>query len=128
MPRKVFRRIKESKWGISWKSLWIKHRLGTSHIPCTFDCQVHVSSPRWCSHAPGVSTKKTSKKKCVPEFPEYMNTYILLEGRKFQTFSKENYAVVLGSCCFFTKKCWTWNWTWYWWCLWSLHTLDISEL
>ena len=45
------------------------------------------------------------KKKCVPEFPRYMNTYILIEGRKFQTFSKENYAVVLGSCCFFTKKC-----------------------
>ena len=47
----------------------------------------------------------SKKKKCVPEFPEYMNTYILIEGRKFQTFSKENYAVVLGSCCFFTKKC-----------------------
>ena len=31
--RKAFMRIKESKWGTSCKSMWIKHPWNTSHIP-----------------------------------------------------------------------------------------------
>ena len=41
---------------------------------------------------------------CVPEFPRYMNTCVLAEGRNFTTFSRENYAIALGGCYLFTKK------------------------
>ena len=40
----------------------------------------------------------------VPEFPEYMDTYKLTEGRNFKISSKENYAIALDSY-FFTNKC-----------------------
>ena len=54
-------------------------------------------------------TSKAYKKSCVTEFPEYMNMnknirIYLTEGRNFKTFSKENYAIVLGSFYLFTKK------------------------
>ena len=46
---------------------------------------------------------KAYKKSCVTEFPEYMNMYILTEGRNFKTFSKENYAIALHSFYLFNK-------------------------
>ena len=64
---------------------------------------MHVSSPWWCLHTPKVLTNKTQKN-CVLEFPEYMNMYILTEGRNFETFSKVNYAIALDSCYLSTKK------------------------
>ena len=33
MLRKVFEKIKEPKWGTSYKSIWIKHPWNTIHIP-----------------------------------------------------------------------------------------------
>ena len=33
-----------------------------------------------------------------------MNSYILTEGRNFQIFWKENYAIALDGCCLLTKK------------------------
>ena len=45
---------------------------------------------------------KVYKKNCVPEFPEYMNTYLLIEGTNFKAFLKENYAIALDSCYLFT--------------------------
>ena len=44
------------------------------------------------------------QKNCELEFPEYMNTYTLTEGRNFKIFRKENYAIALDSCYLFTKK------------------------
>ena len=44
------------------------------------------------------------QKNCVPEFPEYMNTYIITEGSNFKTFSKENDAIALVSCYLLTRK------------------------
>ena len=36
--------------------------------------------------------------------------YILTEGgRSFKTLLKENYAIVLGRCYLFTKKCYAWD-------------------
>ena len=46
---------------------------------------------------------KVCKKNCVPEVPEYMNTYLLIEGTNFKAFLKENYAIALDSCYLFTN-------------------------
>ena len=59
---------------------------------------MHVPSPWWCKHAGRSLNKQDIQKNFVPEFPKYMNRYILTEGRNSKIFSKENYAVALDSC------------------------------
>ena len=49
-------------------------------------------------------SKQDIQKNCVLEFPEYMNTHVLTEGRNFETFSNVNYAMALDSCYLSTKK------------------------
>ena len=39
--RKVFEKIQESKWGTSYKSIWIKQSWTTSHIPYNMIADVH---------------------------------------------------------------------------------------
>ena len=48
--------------------------------------------------------KQGIQKNCVPEFPEYMNTYILTEGKNLKTIPRENYAIALDSCYLFAEK------------------------
>ena len=66
-----------------------------------------------------LESQQGTNKNCPPEFLIFsalelpscglvvfidMNIYILIEGRNFKTFLKENYAVALGSYYIFTKK------------------------